>query len=216
MSCGGPGAGLPRSNWPMAFGALSRVKTLTLCSLSLQYIATSGAQTLGGFGNFENLQELQLLMVVMTDSNLMDIYSFFRLCRCPRLEKLFIELPTYMRDASMEIFLEVAEERPPGNCFEQLETIKINSFKGHNNEMQLTRFLLSSAACLESLVIVAPKEHMGEEYSKNAVDGYSEMMQFLRTQLSLMTKASANAQILLSEHDDNRLRPTHAEAYCKV
>ncbi|XP_038972394.1 putative F-box/LRR-repeat protein At3g18150 isoform X2 [Phoenix dactylifera] len=137
MSSGGLGSGLPRSNWVKAIGRLSNVKVLTLCSLSLQYITVSGANAIEEFRNFRNLRELQLLMVMMTDSNLTDIYSFFTLCRCPSLERLFIELPTNMYDPYMEKYLEVVEEKPPEVAFENLKVIKMNNFKGHNNEIEL-------------------------------------------------------------------------------
>ena len=51
-----------------------------------------GTKAIGEFRNFRNLRELQLLMGMMTDDNLMDVFGFFRLCECPRLEKLFIEV----------------------------------------------------------------------------------------------------------------------------
>lgn len=63
----------------------------------LQYITVSGANAIEAFRNFQNLRELQLLMVMMTDSNLTDIYSFFTLCRCPKLERLFIEVCSLLK-----------------------------------------------------------------------------------------------------------------------
>lgn len=52
----------------------------------------AGVNAVSDFRNFRNLKELQLLMGMMTNDNLMDIYGFFRLCKCPRLEKLYIEV----------------------------------------------------------------------------------------------------------------------------
>lgn len=55
-------------------------------------IVALGARAEAGFRLFPNLVELQLLMAMMADSNLSDIYGFFKYCPCPRLEKLFFEV----------------------------------------------------------------------------------------------------------------------------
>ncbi|CAD5197385.1 unnamed protein product [Musa acuminata subsp. malaccensis] len=216
ISSGSPVSSLPRSNWVKALGELSNVKVLTLCNLSLQYIVAEGVKAIGEFRNFRNLRELQLLMGMMTDDNLMDIYGFFRLCQCPRLEKLFIELPTNMGDPFIEKYLVVSEEEPPEVDFEYLKMIKINSFKGHSNEICLVKFLLGKAGSLESLVMISPKELIGEQHNKNILDGCPDFLHFLQSQLLSFTRASVGAQIILSEHDDNKFSPTHWEVYSKV
>ena len=121
-----------------------------------------------------------------------------------------------MRDPFIEKYLVVSEEVPPDVDFEYLKIIKLNSFKGHSNEMRLVRFLLEKAGSLESLVVVAPNELMGEEYNKNIMDGCPSFLHFFQLQLSRFTKASGSAQITLSEHDDHKFRPTHWEVYSKV
>ena len=182
-------------------------------------------------------------MGMMTVDNLTNIYTFFRICKCPRLEKLFIEvsssnldvnrqdfyvsiqflihwcvllqLPTTMNDPYVENYLMVPKEEPPEVDFEYLKIIKINNFNGHRNEMQLVRFLLGKAGVLEPLMVITSKDFMVEEYI-NTVDGCHDSLDFLQSQLSLFTKASVNAQIILSDRDDNKLIPTHWEVYSKV
>ncbi|WOL16024.1 hypothetical protein Cni_G24806 [Canna indica] len=207
---------LPRSNWVKTLSGLFNVKILTLCNLSLQYIVVEGAKAIGEFRNFRKLRELQLVMGMMTDDNLMDIYSFFKLCECPRLEKLFIELPTNMRDPFLEKYLTVSEGEPPEVDFECLKTIKINNFKGHSNEMRLVKFLLEKASSLESLVVVSPKELVGDELNKNMVDGCPDFLHFFETQLTNFTRGSVSANITLSEHDDRKFCPTHCGVYSTV
>ncbi|RWW25794.1 hypothetical protein GW17_00009849 [Ensete ventricosum] len=129
---------------------------------------------------------------------------------------LSLQLPTNMRDPFIEKYLVVSEEVPPDVDFEYLKIIKLNSFKGHSNEMRLVRFLLEKAGSLESLVVVAPNELMGEEHNKNIMDGCPNFLHFLQLQLSRFAKASGSAQITLSEHDDYKFRPTHWEVYSKV
>jgi hypothetical protein len=42
--------------------------------------------------SLNSLRELQLLMFGMANSNLADIYSFLKACRCPQLERLFVQV----------------------------------------------------------------------------------------------------------------------------
>lgn len=95
--------------------------------------------------------------------------------------------------------------------FQYLKMIKINNFKGHNNEMQLVKFLLEKACFLEFLVVIACREFVVEGYNKFSVDDCSGFLHFLLLQLSLFTKASPKAQIILSEHDDCKFNPIHWE-----
>lgn len=115
-----------------------------------------------------------------------------------------------MYDPFMEKYLDVVEEKPPEVAFENLKVIKMNNFKGHNNEMQLVRFLLGRAGYLESLAIVG-----FQEFEMDEVNYYSGL-QFLRDQLPYLTKASVNAKVVMTEYDDNQLCPTHSEVYIKV
>ncbi|WOL10593.1 F-box/LRR-repeat protein [Canna indica] len=179
------------------------IRSPPLLRLFPPYIVVEGAKAIGEFRNFRKLRELQLVMGMMTDDNLMDIYSFFKLCEYPRLEKLFIEVE----------FLAVLEGEPPEVDFECLKTIKINNFKGHINEMWLVNFLLEKASSLESLVVVAPKELVGDELNKNMVDGCPNFLHFFETQLTNFTRGSVSAHITLSEHGDRKFCPTHCGVY---
>ncbi|KAG6518269.1 F-box/LRR-repeat protein 13-like isoform X2 [Zingiber officinale] len=211
-----PVSSLPRSNWVKVLCGLFNLKVLTLCNLSLQYIVVEGAKLMGGLRSLRSLREIQLVMGMMTDENLMDIYGFFRLCECPRLEKLFIELPTNTRDPFVEKYLEISEEDPPEVEFEYLKMIKISNFKDHSNEMRLVRFLLEKASSLESFVVVAPKELVGDEYNKRDPNARSDFLQYLQLKLSSIQKVPLRRQIILSDHDDNKFRPTHWDVYSTV
>ncbi|KAJ6806665.1 F-box protein [Iris pallida] len=214
ISCGWQEMGLPRADWMEALVGLRRVRVLTLCSLALQCITVSSAGTHEEFRNFHNLKELQLVMLMMTKTNLLDIVDFFRLCDCPNLEKLFLELPTHMYDPYVENFFDATKEAPlPENFFFNLKIVRINNFNGHQYEMQLVRFLLSKAIYLESLIIVVPPECPARgESSKTA----SCQLYNLRVQLSQIAEPYSKPQIVVTEHDDYRVRPTHFGIGCKV
>ncbi|WOL15681.1 hypothetical protein Cni_G24462 [Canna indica] len=209
MSTSSPDSLLFQSNWVTALSEISNIRVLTLCNISLQYIVISGENAGGGFLKLRNLRELHLQMGLMTDDNLMNIYGFFRLCKCDRLEKLVIKLPTAMRDPFVENFLSIPMEEPPEVDFKSLRAIKLKSFKGHKNEMKLVRFLLGKASLLETLMLITCNENMVEEYTKHRVGDSPEFLDFLQQQLSVFAKASVDAQIILREHDDNNFNPTH-------
>lgn len=107
----------------------------------------------------------------------------------------------------------VIQEEPPEVDFEFLKMIKVNNFKGHNNEMRLVKFLLEKTSALEYFVVVAPKELTDDEYNKNVVDGSLDFLHYLHLQLTRITKASPRANIILIEHDDCKFRPTRWEVY---
>ncbi|KAG0480242.1 hypothetical protein HPP92_011100 [Vanilla planifolia] len=164
ISSGGAVPAMPRGDWVKPFGELANLKILTLCSLALEYIAALSSRADSGFRWLPKLVELQLLMLMMAQSNLSDIYSFFKYCPCPRLEKLFIELPVSACDPSMEMYLEVPMEDPPGIGFDNLRILKLNGFKGHRNEVQLAGDLLKKSCILEHLVAVIPMGNAGENF----------------------------------------------------
>ncbi|KAM3213719.1 hypothetical protein ACQJBY_066245 [Aegilops geniculata] len=89
--------GLPR-NWLQLLTNLSNLTVLTLCSRVLRrlsakararLVATSAAPC-----KLLNLRELQLLMFALEIDNMNDIYCFLVTCCGPRLERLFVQLPT--------------------------------------------------------------------------------------------------------------------------
>ncbi|GJN39153.1 hypothetical protein PR202_gb28252 [Eleusine coracana subsp. coracana] len=107
----------PLSYWIRALPDLANLTALTICSVALRRVyalARFGSPAcLTKLRNLPNLKELQLLMFQMDSANLAHIYVFFRTCRCPQLERLFVQLPKRSHDTSEDIFLEMAEENEP-------------------------------------------------------------------------------------------------------
>ncbi|KAK8921496.1 F-box/LRR-repeat protein [Platanthera zijinensis] len=196
---------IPRGDWLTPLGELANLKVLTICSLALESISALGARADVGFRLFPNLVELQLLMVMMAESNLWDIYGFFKYFPCPRLEKLFFELPMNACDPSLTMYLEVPREEPPKGCFSNLKFVKMNGFKGHLNEMQLAGVLLANSINLDNFVVVAPMGNNGE----NCESSTGNLLQYVFTELSLLPKASTKAAIILTETDIPKYRPVH-------
>ncbi|KAK8970821.1 F-box/FBD/LRR-repeat protein [Platanthera guangdongensis] len=196
---------MPRGDWLTPLGELANLRVLTVCSLVLESIAALGARAEVGFRLFPNLVELQLLMVMMAESNLWDIYGFFKYFPCPRLEKLFFELPMNACDPSLTMYLEVPREEPPNGCFSNLKFVKMNGFKGHLNEMQLAGVLLANSINLDNFVVVAPMGNNGE----NCESSTGNLLQYVFTELSLLPKASTKAAIILTETDIPKYRPVH-------
>uniref|UniRef100_A0A0A9AVY9 FBD domain-containing protein n=1 Tax=Arundo donax TaxID=35708 RepID=A0A0A9AVY9_ARUDO len=107
----------PVKQWIKALPNLSNLTVLTICSIALRRVyalARFGSATcLTELRNLPSLRDLQLLMFSMDSTNLAHIYMFFRCCRCPLLEKLFVQLPTSSHDIFMDNFMLVAEEDEP-------------------------------------------------------------------------------------------------------
>ncbi|KAL6629866.1 hypothetical protein ACP70R_029631 [Stipagrostis hirtigluma subsp. patula] len=211
LCSGGPETGLPTTNLPSAVPRLSNLTVLTLCSIALQYVSAFTSKTVLE-RNLHSLRELHFLMFGMTNSNLSDIYSFLKTCRCPQLERLFVQLPTNTRDSFTENFLEVAEEGPPKCGLENLWLVKMTNFKGHRNEMQLVDFLLRKASSLKKLFLIAPKEDHPQGIRKVQSDA---LPHFLKTEVSLLERASANTQIVFSEPDGPQIQPLHSEVFVR-
>ncbi|KQJ93432.1 putative FBD-associated F-box protein At5g56390 [Brachypodium distachyon] len=209
LCSGGPETGLQHTNLPSAIPHLANLTALTLCSMALQNLSASVA-SVGKESSLPKLRELQLLMFGMANSNLADIFSFLKTCRCPQLERLFVQLPTNTHDAFTTNFLEVAEEEPPEGGLENLRLVKMTNFKAHKNERRLVDFLLRKASCLNKLFLVAPKEDHPRGLQKVQSDVLSH---FLETETPLLERASANTQIVFNEHDSPRVQPLHSEVF---
>ncbi|XP_039140148.1 putative F-box/FBD/LRR-repeat protein At3g23955 isoform X4 [Dioscorea cayenensis subsp. rotundata] len=141
------------TDWMKIVPCLTNVKLLTLCSRAIQFIVVSkiSIPTV-----FNNLKELRMEMELMTETNLSDIYDFFRKCHCPNLDQVSIELPNNCsRDPSLKMFLKVSAEKPMDCELGKLKTVKMKSFKGHKNEMELVRFFLDKAPELENMFLFA-------------------------------------------------------------
>ncbi|KAL6888700.1 hypothetical protein ACP4OV_009726 [Aristida adscensionis] len=203
LCSGGPEAGLPTTNLPRAVPHLSNLTVLTICSIALQ---TTMERSL------HSLKELHFLMFGMANSNLSDIYSFLKTCRCPQLERLFVQLPTNTIDSFTENFMEVAEEGPPKGGLENLSLAKITNFKGYRNEMQLVEFLLREASSLRKLFLIAPKEDHPQGLRK--IQSHV-LPHYLKNEVLLLERASANAQILFSETDNPQIQPLHSEVFLR-
>lgn len=77
--------------------------------------------------------------------------------------------------------------------------------------MLLVQILLWNAIHLETLLLVTPHGYLGEaaEYS---MDCHSQALHSICRKLDYMVK-SENAKILVTDHDDHRVLPTHYEIY---
>nr|TKW23076.1 hypothetical protein SEVIR_4G269502v2 [Setaria viridis] len=60
-------------------------------------------------------------MFAMASTNLAHIYMFLKTCRCPQLERLFVQLPTSSRDTSVGNSLKVAQKDEPAGVFDEDE-----------------------------------------------------------------------------------------------
>ncbi|CAM0946759.1 unnamed protein product [Alopecurus aequalis] len=209
LCSGGPETGLPPTNLPSAIPLLGNLTTLTICSIALQYVSASVVSDVKG-SSLSRLRELQLLMFGMANSNLADIFSFLKTCSCPRLERLFVQLPTNTHDSFTKNYLEVAEEEPPEGGLENLELVKMTNFKGHHNEMRLVDFLLRKGSCLNKLFLVAPKEDHPQGLQKIQSD---VLPHFLKGEI--LERASANTQIFFNEPDRSLVQPLHSEIFIR-
>ncbi|KAE8793281.1 hypothetical protein D1007_32122 [Hordeum vulgare] len=86
-------------NWLQLLTNLSNLTVLTLCSIVLRRLSAKARARLVATGaarpcKLLNLRELQLLMFEVEINNMNDIYSFLVACCGPRLERLFVQLPT--------------------------------------------------------------------------------------------------------------------------
>ncbi|KAM0951502.1 putative FBD domain, leucine-rich repeat domain superfamily, F-box-like domain superfamily [Dioscorea sansibarensis] len=183
LSSAGREIGVCITDWMNIVPCLSNVKLLTLCSRAIQCIAVSkiSIPTV-----FNNLKELKMEMELMTETNLSDIYDFFRKCHCPNLSQVFIELPNgCLRDPSLKIFLQVSAEKPMDCELGKLKTVKMKCFKGHKNEMELVRFFLDKAPELEYMFLFA-------------ADSDSRSAFHTMDSLNFLGKASVKAKIVMS------------------
>uniref|UniRef100_A0A0E0JVU6 F-box domain-containing protein n=1 Tax=Oryza punctata TaxID=4537 RepID=A0A0E0JVU6_ORYPU len=212
LCSGGPETGLPRTNLPSAVPRLSNLTVLTLCSIALQYVSASVAPT-NAERSLNSLRELQLLMFGMANSNLADIYSFLKACRCPQLERLFVQLPTNTYDSFTTNYLEVAEEEPPEGGLEKLSLVKMTNFKGYRNELRLVDFLLRKASCLNKLFLIAPKEVHPQGLRKVHTEA---LPHFLKTDVLHLERASAIAQIIFDESVSPQIQPLHLEVFVRI
>ncbi|XP_058081582.1 F-box/FBD/LRR-repeat protein At1g13570-like [Magnolia sinica] len=216
----------PEHGWMQILSSLTHVKILTVCTGPLMYLGMPIEYTPGDFPvEFHNLQELKLVVESVFNNYLTDIYCFFRWCICHCLEKLFIELPATPEDPCSSDGFTMPVEELPECVFHRLKTITMNCFGGQQDEIRLVKFFLEKAIVLESLVLITtPKSHLekGVGGIQKATKSYSECnempLTLLYKRLSLLQKASSDAQIVLCKHpkDSSSLRPSHAEIYSRV
>lgn len=107
---------------------------------------------------------------------------------------LFSQLPTNGRDSFNDALREVGEE-PPKDGLGNLTVVKISNFKWHCNEIELVYFLFRKASSLQKLILVSPKGVHSE------------------ADLFLLEKAPANAQIILCDSDESKIRPFHSDVF---
>nr|CAB3471219.1 unnamed protein product [Digitaria exilis] len=113
----------PLKQWIKELPNLTNLKVLTICSNALRRVyalARFGAATcLTRLRSLPSLRELQLLMFAMASNNFAHIYMFLKTCRCPQLERLFVELPTSSHDTVVGNSSEAVEEDKPAEVSEE-------------------------------------------------------------------------------------------------
>ncbi|RLN13286.1 hypothetical protein C2845_PM09G21990 [Panicum miliaceum] len=205
---------------------------LSTAPLEDLYICLRGPTCLTKLRNLPSLRELQLLMFATTSTNLAHIYMFLRTCRCPQLERLFVQLPTCSHDTFMgnsseeRLYYEdmydedpldgnvPQEEQPeedvPEYGLNNLMIAKMMKFKGHYFEMRLVIFLLRKAPGLKKLLLVAPKGHI-KALGKHTLD----ISHLIDSKLPRSRRASPDSQIILSETDFAASQPVHSDVFAR-
>ncbi|CAL5049554.1 unnamed protein product [Urochloa decumbens] len=104
----------PIKHWIQALPDLANLTVLTICSIALRRVYAldrfGSATCLTKLRYLPSLRELQLVMLEMDYTSLAHMYTFFRCCMCPQLERLFVQLPSSSHDIYADNSLEVAEE----------------------------------------------------------------------------------------------------------
>ncbi|KAJ4769371.1 F-box protein [Rhynchospora pubera] len=186
----------------------SHVKVLTICSVALMNIVIE-EQELNEPGlplELQNLQEFQLIMDSISEEHLYCVFSFFRLCPSPYLEKLFIQLPINFYQQKDISDLVTAEQNTPNIVFRNLRWIKITNFEGTPLELKLVKFFLEKAIVLQSIFIVL---------NQCDISSNSLFVRIIEGQLSVIPKASKDANIVMCgpfDHDC-MINPTHTIIY---
>ncbi|KAJ3699189.1 hypothetical protein LUZ61_002894 [Rhynchospora tenuis] len=187
---------------------LSHVKILTICSMGLMHLAFCEDDYFQDIFPLQlhNLQELQLVLDSIEEDDIYCIFSFFRLCPSPFLEKLFIQLPFQSKFFYVEDNLATAEEIISEIEFPNLKFIKITNFGGSSLELKLVNFFLEKAIMLESIFILMNQcDDSNNSLSRRIIQG----------QLSVIPKASKDARIVVCGQLDHDcwMSPTHAKLY---
>ncbi|KAJ4782730.1 F-box protein [Rhynchospora pubera] len=177
---------------------LSHVKVLTICSMGLVHIVSQQHEYSEELPlELCNLQELQLVSDAISEEQIYCIFSFFRLCPSPFLEKLFVQITS---DSYKESISGSVEEIITDIVFPNLKFIKITNFGGSSAELKLVKFFLEKAIVLESIFILMNDCHISNNCFQRIIEG----------QLSVIPKASKDAHIVIA---DCALNPTHATLY---
>ncbi|XP_078149016.1 putative F-box/FBD/LRR-repeat protein At1g78760 isoform X2 [Carex rostrata] len=189
------------------FGVLSEfshVKVLTICSFSFIHVILDEEYNEDDFPmELRNLLELQLVMDSISEVHLHCMFTFFHLCPSPFLEKLFIQFLDQQYDISD---LVTVEKNTPDIVFQKLKWIKITNFDGSPLELKLVKFLLEKATVLESIFLVM---------NQCDISNNSLSLRIVQGQLSILPKASKNAQIVICGPLDRdcTINPTHKTFY---
>ncbi|KAJ3687033.1 hypothetical protein LUZ61_016197 [Rhynchospora tenuis] len=188
-----------KRNFFFMLSDLSHVKVLTVCSMGLVHLI-SQEQEYDDHLPLElcNLQELQIISDAISEEQIYYMFSFFRLCPSPSLEKLFIQITSqcFQEDISGSV-----EEIITDIVFPNLKFIKITNFVGLSEELKLVKFFLEKAIVLESIfILISDCDILNNSLSQKIIQG----------QLSVIPKASKDAHIVMA---DCTLNPTHATLY---
>ncbi|PWZ16421.1 F-box/LRR-repeat protein [Zea mays] len=187
---------------------LPGLNVLTICSNALQVASYSLPMPNDGAPfptrNLRSLRELQLLMLDMEAVNLADLYVFLKTCRCPNLERIFVQLPAFSHVPVKGPIDEVMEEpSQDGYGFDNLVMVKVMNFNWRPTEVQLLGFLLRRASPLCELLIV----------SNNAMP--LNLSGVPDEDLTLLLDGIDNGKITVRKSDDAEIQPCHSEDFIK-
>ncbi|KAH7545916.1 hypothetical protein FEM48_Zijuj01G0144900 [Ziziphus jujuba var. spinosa] len=176
---------------------ISRITLFTTTSTFLEGLTTRIRE--GVFRDlhycFWNLKEFQLFMEGASYCNLCDIASF--LAKCPRIEKLFIDLNEFSFECGLYWELHQKQLLDKYSAFFYcLKFIKVKGFKFQKHELELVRYFLGKALLLKTLVLVFPRNGRVTTINPPEIPIYNSLF--------LSWKVSPNAKIVIYEHFNDR------------
>ncbi|KAJ0966017.1 hypothetical protein J5N97_027155 [Dioscorea zingiberensis] len=160
------------------------VNALAMSSNRLEEMLRSNSSP---FGDVEYLSGLQL--VVLNNGWLAPLYQYLGQQNFRYLEKMFIELPPNYEDATMDFYRGI-EMGLPTVSVRRLRAVKLNNFRGRENEMLLLRFLLGTATALRMMIVVFP--HDIDDTQK-----CTQMKDTINKEIARMPKASQALEIMV-------------------
>ncbi|XP_048545778.1 uncharacterized protein LOC125524792 [Triticum urartu] len=143
------------SGWLEGAPDFSRIRILTVCSYSLNVLASGIVKNM----NLKSLTELQIIISALDEIVIADVYDFLML-PSSSLERLFLKLPESSLGARMEQEIQRDDD---GVELKKLALMSVNGFDGSDNQMRLLENVLAKAPKLKDLMLVCPRDRDGLE-----------------------------------------------------